>query len=244
MRKYLLLYFSILFSLLMAHQACAQNSIEVETESTENFVSIRVDGITRLVFDFDSERVYNYDADGANDGSMALNDVVWGVSGGSSYAFSQRKSAISALTTATGALQIKHSQIPYDPYPCDLGPCPHGYTPPANPWGPLIPFDNGELHPWMGQIDEGLPNELEAYDEYQWGRWRDEQCDTVDSLNTWLTLAGTGGGSIGTCYAALQTGGVAWPACALIAASYLAAVAERNEAIENCNSSYPGFKEW
>ena len=128
MRKYLLLYFSILFSLLMAHQACAQNSIEVETESTENFVSIRVDGITRLVFDFDSERVYNYDADGANDGSMALNDVVWGVSGGSSYAFSQRKSAISALTTATGALQIKHSQIPYDPYPCDLGPCPHGYT--------------------------------------------------------------------------------------------------------------------
>lgn len=221
----------------------AQGQLIIDTDKANKETTIEYDGVVRLVFDYAAKTVLSYDKHGQYEGSLDLDDVIWDVSGGNPYAFSKRKNNILAVPTLSGFVGVKQSLEVYDPYPCFLSPCPQGYIPGSNPWNTYLNFDH-ELYTSTGPLDDGIPAALAEYDYNKWQGWRQEECDRANSAATWLQVTGSGGAAVVSCFIAAETLGTASFLCAASVAVYLGVLAERSEALNNCNAEYPGLGEW
>lgn len=212
-------------------------------DKSGQLVSIQDKNITRITFDYSLQLVYVHDANGSVIAQQPIDSAVWGISGGSSYAFNKVKAEIQSLVTANGMVVQNYSQQVFDPYPCFLSPCPSGYTPGPNPWfTPINNIPDVDLGVSDDPLLDHIPQALLDYDRSRWESWRQDQCDVAHSLWTGLEVMGSAGLTVFACFTA-ETG-IGAVACVAAAGVWAAALARARAADANCHSTYPGFSEW
>lgn len=218
-------------------------SLSISIDKSGQLTSIKHENVTRITFDHSVQLVYIHDTSGQIVAQQSMDSAVWGISGGSGYAFNKVKAEIQSLVTTNGMVVQSHSQQTYDPYPCFLSPCPGGYTPGPNPWYTPINFQDFDLGVSDDPLLDHIPQALLDYDRSRWESWRQDQCDVAHSLWTGLEVMGAAGLTVVACFTA-ETG-VGAVACVGAAGVWAAAFARAREADNNCHSTtYPGFGEW
>ena len=221
-------------------------SIVITADTVANRVTISAPGQTgQIVYDVSAGLVHAMN-NGAIVSSEDLNYVLSQSAGGNAYA---AESLLTNLRKLAGAPlpKKKISTLQYDPYPCQLSPCPPNYQPPSNPWylPPYIPNQYQTVEEGGLGDDAGFSEaELRQLDRLMFEQQREQQCDLANSPLGLVAMFSTAVGGVLTCLGALSSGGLATPACYVTGAASLAVTFTWNESAEACRQVYPGYRQW